>query len=195
MEAGTKLEYVFSYGFNNPEHIADLLSMPVDDLLPYWVPWTLHGHRRGFAGEDKVFDHSSVATIVKDPTSWIKSYAFAIEETDISYVDEFEVVPEEYERRQVQVEDKNGWIFDAYVYVMTERHIFKKPTEEYLKGVALTHAAHYYLNDEDRDYEHFEVELFDALTGKSHGFHQVTLSMSDYPNTVRQRIHDIKSRI
>lgn len=101
METGTPLEYIFSYGYNHPMQVADLLNIPLNELLPYCVPCSLKGYKRAFGGEDDYFENTSVATIVKDPNSSINSYAFAVESTNIGFIDEFEEYPEEYDRVKV----------------------------------------------------------------------------------------------
>jgi hypothetical protein len=94
--------YLFCYGYNNPRQVASLLNIPLSELLPKCVPCTLKGYKRAFAGKDSVFEFRSVATIIKDPEGVIETYAFTIKESQIKFIDEFEVYPEEYDRIIVQ---------------------------------------------------------------------------------------------
>lgn len=75
---------------------------------------------------------------------------------------------------------------------MAERPTFVYPNEEYMKGLAQTMAAYYYLNDEDTDYEHFTIDVYEQVTDKYHGKHQLQLTMEDYPELVKDKILKIK---
>ena len=104
------------------------------------------------------------------------------------YIDQFEGVPDAYERVKVELVDLNGKTFQGQVYIMNEEDIFVYPWDEYLHGVALTIAAHNYLSDIQTDYENFSIEVYDYVNDKVHGHHKVKMEIEDYPECVQHKI-------
>ena len=106
----------------------------------------------------------------------------------IGNIDEFEEYPKEYDRVSIQLEDINGNLIDAQVYIMNEKDVFEYPSDEYLHGVALTIAAHNYLSDIQTNYENFSIEVYDYVNDKVYGHHKVKLAIEDYPECVQHKI-------
>ena len=104
------------------------------------------------------------------------------------HIDQFEGVPDDYERVEVELIDHKGKSFTGQVYIMNEEDIFVYPTEEYLHGVALTIATHNYLSGRKADYENIPIEIYDYVNNKVHDIHQVELSIDDYPKWIREKI-------
>ena len=99
-----------------------------------------------------------------------------------------------YNRIQVKLIDKNDIEFDAQVYIMNNVNKFKYPTNKYMKGVALTTAAFYYLNKQKCDYQNFEINVVDALGKHEEVWHKVKLKLSDYPESVQEIINEIVNK-
>ena len=180
--------HLFWYGFNSPAQISKLLRIPVEKIIARCTPWKLNGYRRGFARTDQNFEFPSAANIIKDKNSSIDSFALKVEPETIAHIDKFEEYPKEYDRIKIELESIHTNIFHAEAYVMTEKDTFEYPPDEYLHGVALTMATHNYLANKQADYENVSIEIYDYINDKTHGHHQVKLSLEDYPECVRNKV-------
>ena len=181
------MEYIFCYGFNHPQHAANLTNTSVQDLLDRCKPCTLKGFRRTFAGR---FGESqtSIGHIFQDQNSSINTYAFAIKSEDLEDFDKLEDVPEFYERVKLDLTDSEGNNFEGYAYVMKDPNSFAYPTDNFFRGVALTTATFNYLNGIESDYENFEIEVYDYVNDKQYYNHKVKLTLEDYPEWVREKV-------
>jgi cation transport regulator ChaC len=180
--------YMFAYGYNHPVKVASLLNIPLNELLPKCIPCTLKGYKRVFAGEDDDFDNKSVATIVKDSEGIINSYAFTIKQSQVKHIDVFEAYPIDYDRVVVQCIGKDQQIFDAIVYVMNNINKFVHPSEEYLKGVAQTMAAHYYLSGLETNYKAFSIEIISACRNEVENIAEIKLEIEEYHELIQDKL-------
>jgi len=74
------------------------------------------------------------ANIVKDESSVVEGILYEITEEGLKTLDEYEGVPSDYQRIEVEVRKNNGEIVKAEVYVANPRKVKDglKPSKEYL---------------------------------------------------------------
>ena len=75
---------------------------------------------------------TSPATLIEDAGSEVKAFAFLMTPEQIAQMDVFEGFPIRYDRKVVQLIDKEGQIFSAQVYLQTPKEDFTFPCDEYL---------------------------------------------------------------
>ena len=183
-------KYIFCYGYNHPQIVADLLGVNLSEVLDNSIPCTLKGYKRVFAEEADDFEDTSVATIIPDSNSEIKSYAFKVKESLIWFIDKFEEYPNMYDRVIVYPEN-NGEQFEAYVYTMNDLSKFKYPCESYLKGVGQTISAHYYLSNQIFDFNNINIDIVQAKEDKYIGESKIKLELEEYPELIQEKISEI----
>ena len=124
--------YIFCYGSNHPEQIARRLEVPLKEVLEKCRACTLKGYKRAYMGTSRNWGGSSPATVVEDPNSEVKAFAFLMTAEQVTKMDGFEHYPVNYDRKHIQLVDKEGVTFPAQVYVLNPKDEFNHPCDAYL---------------------------------------------------------------
>jgi hypothetical protein len=70
---------------------------------------------------------------------------------------------------------------------MNDIDSFVQPTDEYLKGVAQTIAAHYYLSGKETDFQNFKISIVSACRNEVESVVDVKLDIEEYPELIQDK--------
>lgn len=176
--SNSDLKYVFFFGSIHPQKIADLLELPLKDVLDKCRPCTLKGYKMAFMGMSRRWDWSSIATLIKDPKHEIKSFAFPVNSEQLSIIDEYELDPVMLERRKVELVDCNGVSFKGEAYKISHHSKFEFPSEDYMESCAMTRMAYYYLQStlpqDEKQLKETKIEIWNAGTNQKLGDYYIS---------------------
>lgn len=124
--------YLFCYGSNNPQQLADRIGRTVKCFEAY-AP----GYGRFFRGMSQKWG-GGTATLLKEPD--LTTYGFLAEVTDVDlrHLDRFEGVGLGiYERKKLVCYDSENKKYNAIAYFSCKDN-FNRPSREYLEACAKT---------------------------------------------------------
>lgn len=133
----TKKLYLFSYGSNNPDQLAERLERKVktkgayaEDMARIFV-----GHSRKWNG--------AVASIERQEGKKVYGLVAEVTEADLKKMDVFEgVASGKYKRKKIKVTLQSGEEVSAIAYIASDS-TRGRPSREYLEAVAKTISAHW----------------------------------------------------
>lgn len=167
--------YVFIYGALNPVRLAELLDLPLSDVLNNCKACKLVGYKRAFMGMSRKWDWSSISTIIKDDDAEIKAYAFYATLDQLSKIDQYESDPVMFERKNIELFDKEGNSFEGYAYKIAHHATFEFPSDEYLDSCIQSKMAYYYLHPKtspsEFDYTQTTIDIWMAGTNQKLGYY------------------------
>jgi hypothetical protein len=133
----TPMQYLFSYGSNNPKQLEERLGRKVKTIGAY-----IEGMARIFVGHSKRWE-GAVASIEKQPGKTVYGLAAKVTANDLATMDGFEgVASGKYKRIKVKANLQDGTEIVAVAYVSTSSER-GTPSKEYLRAVAKTISAHW----------------------------------------------------
>lgn len=124
--------YLFSYGSNNLEQLEERLGHPVTGNSAY-----VEGMGRAFRGNSRRWG-GGVATLIPLRSATTYGYVAEVSEDDLDTLDQYEGVPTNYRREQVQVMmEKSGDFVPVLATVYLSNSTVKTPpSRAYLQAIA-----------------------------------------------------------
>jgi len=133
--------FLFSYGSNHPDQIAQRLGHPAITEGAFAT-----GYERVFCGISQRW-RGGVASLRSAKGASTFGLVTLVNKRDLALMDQYEgVASGNYERKKIQVHIVNRGVVTAYVYVSLSKN-FTPPSREYLEAVAKTVGTHWRNDD------------------------------------------------
>ncbi len=140
------IDYLFSYGSNNPTQLSDRLKKDIDVIIPAYYP----DHKLAFGATSKNW-LGGVATMIPfhnhdngESRSYVFGYLTKVSQSDLKTLDRFEAVGiGKYIRKIIKVKTRDNQVIKAYAYFLTPEYIkwIEKPSNAYLDAIFKTQYA------------------------------------------------------